>query len=382
MHYTTDTEQSLSQATGTTTVPLPYEKNQYKSPVNDQDVIIIDRGGIIENKHQVHAAIVDANNNLLFTIGNPHRTTLIRSAAKPFQSLAIFETGAPDRYQFSDPDIALMCASHNSEPHHIARAQSMLRRTGAEEDALRCGGHPAISPAVNKTWIKQDYIPTGICNNCSGKHAGMIAGSICLDAPYHDYHEPSHPMQQRVKKVVEELSELDEKDVLWAIDGCNLPAPALPLRTLAMMFAKLANARDGNVPGTRGEYLSRIFSSMAMYPDMVGGTGRFCTALMGAYEGAVVGKVGADGCYGVGIRGEGEGEGEGRRAMGIAVKIEDGNLDMLYAAVAEILEQLGVGTAEVRGQLEGFRHPVLLNTAGVVTGKVTHGFRLKSVGKM
>jgi len=351
-----------------------------------ENTIITLRGDVVENTHRIHAAVTSSTGHLLYSLGDASRVVLARSAAKPIQSLAILQTGAAAQFNLSDADIALMSASHNSEPRHILRAQDMLRRTGAKEEDLACGGHPSISPTVNRGWIKQDFSPTAICNNCSGKHAGMIAGAVALGAPVKGYHGPGHPMQQAVKLAVEQTSGLTGEEVLWAVDGCNLPAPALPLKNMATMYAKLADACDGGdeKKGTeeqiRREMLARIHRSMAAYPEMVGGEGRFCTELMDAYQGLLVGKVGADGCYGVAIRARQAGapnKGEKGRPLGIAVKVEDGNLDILYSAIVEILEILDVGSREMRQKLEAFHHPPIVNTAGVVTGGYRHGFKFR-----
>lgn len=364
--------------------------------VNSEDVVITDRGGILENKHRIHAAIVDPEGKLHYAVGDPDRVTLARSAAKPIQALAILETGAADQFHFDDADIALMCASHSSEPRHISRAQEMLGKAGVKEEDLACGGHTALSAAVNRSWIEKVYVPTGICNNCSGKHAGMIAGAICLGGTASGYHEACHPMQLRVKQAVEEMSGLSEDKVQWAVDGCNLPAPAMPLRNLALMYARLAEAKDGEakeltrqessrlamVALSRKHHLARIHESMSAYPDMVGGSGRFCTDFMRAYDGALVGKLGADGCYGIAVRAPADNSsqyGLKRNAIGIAVKVEDGNIDILYSAVMEILEQLDVGTKEIRQHLASFHHPNIVNTAGVVTGSFKHKFEVRSL---
>lgn len=209
----------------------------------DRDCVVTDRGGIIENTHGVHIAVTDIKGNVLYSAGNPSRMTLSRSAAKPAQTVAIIETGAVEKFGFDDVDLALMCASHNSEDFHIARAKNMLSKIKAEEKDLQCGGHPAVSEEVNRGWIKAGFEPTGICNNCSGKHVAMMAGAEALGAEVLNYHQFDHPMQLEVKRVVEELS-LDPKQVGWGVDGCNLPAPAYPLYDLANSFAIFAEAAD------------------------------------------------------------------------------------------------------------------------------------------
>ncbi|KMZ13835.1 Atypical L-asparaginase, Rhizobium type [Candidatus Burkholderia humilis] len=245
------------------------------------------RGDVIENTHAAHVAVIDASGRLLYSFGDPHRVTLPRSAAKPAQALAVIETGALERFGFDDADFALMCTSHSSEPRHIERARSMLAKAHASESDLRCGGHPPISDAVFRDWIRRDFTLTPVCSNCSGKHPGMLAGARAMGAALDDYHLPAHPLQAHVKRTMARLIDLDEANVQWAIDGCNLPTPAFPLDRLARLFAKIAVAPDGSP-------LARIHRAMTTYPELVAGKGRFCTLLMRAFDGALVGKTGAD----------------------------------------------------------------------------------------
>lgn len=112
--------------------------------MDSHDLVLNWRGGVVENSHIVHAAIVDSDNNLLFSLGDPNRLTLARSAAKPFQALAILETGAAEKFNFDEADVALMCGSHNSEDKHVSRVTAMLDKTGVSEENMNCGGHPAL----------------------------------------------------------------------------------------------------------------------------------------------------------------------------------------------------------------------------------------------
>ncbi|GKZ83500.1 hypothetical protein AnigIFM56816_008595 [Aspergillus niger] len=345
--------------------------------------VVTHRGSVVENRHQVHAAVTDATGRILYAVGDPTRVTLARSAAKPAQALAVVETGALEKFDFNEADLALMCASHSSEDRHLARARAMLSKVSMEEEDLRCGGHAALSEAVNRAWIKQDWTPTAIANNCSGKHAGMLAGARALGATTAEYHCPTHPLQQQVAHAVEELAGLSSDRVQWAIDGCNLPAPALPLQHLATIYARIAHAADA-VPSDhlspRTQALGRIFRAMAGHPELVGGDGRFCTALMQAFEGALIGKVGADGCYAIGVRASDYTQHLGSSgALGIAVKIEDGNRGILYAAVVEILRQLQIGSPVQLQSLVAFHKPEIRNTAGVVTGHTSHQFQMGKI---
>ncbi|WP_133646393.1 asparaginase [Paraburkholderia flava] len=339
------------------------------------------RGTTVENTHVAHVAVTDADGTLLYAFGDPSRVTLPRSAAKPAQALAVLETGALERFGFDDADLALMCGSHSSEERHLERTRSMLAKAHASETDLRCGGHPPISDEVYRAWIKRDFTPGAVCSNCSGKHAGMLAGAQAIGAVVADYHLPDHPLQIRVKHTVADVCDLPDDGVQWGIDGCNLPTPAFPLDRLARLFAKLADAADaassGNAINTRTAALARIYRAMTTYPELVAGEQRFCTLLMRAFDGALVGKVGAAGSYAIGVRASSQTARLGARgALGIALKVEDGNQTVLYALVADLLAQLDIGTLAQRAALDTFHAPSLRNTMGVETGRLALTLKL------
>jgi L-asparaginase II len=191
-------------------------------------------------------------------------------------------------------------------------------------------------------------------------------------------------MQLEVKRVVDDLAH-DPKQVEWGVDGCNLPAPAYPLFYLARKYATFADAADAveasSPTSQRTQNFARIFNAMTKHPEQVGGTGRFCTVLMQSYQGQLFGKVGADASYGIGVRESEDTRRLGAKGgLGIAAKIEDGNLEILYAVVPEILEQLGIGTLEQRGRLDGFHHLQRRNTMNEVTGRVRFNFKVRPFG--
>ncbi|KAF5647034.1 asparaginase [Fusarium tjaetaba] len=348
----------------------------------ENNCVITDRDGIVENIHRVHVAVTDSNGNILYSVGSPARVTLARSAVKPAQALAVIETGGFDEAGFDEIDLALMCASHNAEPRHVERARGMLIKAKAQESDYRCGGHASLNHAVNQDWAQKGLDVTGgVYNNCSGKHAGMMAGALALGASIANYHCPDHPMQVQVKRVVKELCP-DPSLVQWATDGCNLPSPAFPLFYLALIcavFAAGADSTEQEGSSARTRNLARIFNAMSSYPEYVAGEGRFCTDLMQVYKGQLIGKVGADGCYGVGIRESEQTRSVGARGpLGISVKVDDGNLDILYAVVVEVLEQLHIGTTDTREALEKWHHFKRRNTMGIFIGSVSFDFKLRS----
>lgn len=355
------------------------------NPLSQASAVVTYRGEALENSHTAHIAVVDAvDGRVLLGWGDVSRQTLARSAAKPAQALAVLESGAMERFGLDEADLALMCASHSSEGRHIERTLAMLAKVGVQESDMQCGGHDSISDAVNRDWIVRNFVPTAACSNCSGKHVGMLGSARAMGAPVADYHLPQHPVQQWVKKIVADAVRLPAQEVDWAIDGCNLPTPAFPLDRLAWLYASLAQAADTVAAvadaqvGSRTAALARIYHAMTRYPDLVGGAGRFCSVLMRAFEGGLVGKLGADACYGVGIRASEATRRLGAQgAIGLSVKVEDGNVAMMYQLVSELLHRLELGTAAQRSALDAFHRPPMRNTRGVTIGRVEFPFILR-----
>lgn len=342
------------------------------------------RSSIIENRHLIHVA-VSTPTSLLYSVGDPQRITLIRSTAKPAQALAILTTPGVSE-TLSDEDVALVCASHSAEPAHVDRARAILARAGVPEAELSCGGHASISDDVNASWAEDGVKPTGIHNNCSGKHAGMLAANKQLGGAPKGYELADSPIGVRVRNAVGSLV----GECQWGLDGCNLPAPAMELQRLARMYAMFAAAKDRDeggeddddgdsdqtVNGTSSPYtatMARIFTAMSTHPHLVGGKGRFCTELMASVPG-VIGKVGADGVYGVGLR---SGVCDEDGPVGIAVKVEDGNRRILYAVVCEVLARLGAGSDEERALVDEFKLGREVNSAGVEVGRIEMPFKLR-----
>lgn len=322
------------------------------------------RGNIIENSHIAHIAVVGSNGAIIKQFNQPSRLTLVRSAAKPAQALVALETGIVAKFGFTKADIALMCASHSSEPAQVSAVLEMLQKLGLTESALICGGHAALSDTVNQQWERTGFRPTAACNTCSGKHVGVLAAALALAFSPADYANPNHPIQEHSRLALAKVLQLDPEQISWATDGCGLPTPAFALDRLADVYRRIA------LGGSEPE--RQVFEAMTTNPQMVGGQGRFCTNLMQAFDGELIGKFGADASYAIGIR-------PGNLApdgLGISVKVEDGNTKVLYAIVCEVLEQLQIGTPQQRGLLSGWHRPQIFNTLGNQVGNYQFGFSL------
>ena len=201
-------------------------------------------------------------------------------------------------------------------------------------------------------------------NNCSGKHAGMLALALSEGWPVEGYERESHPLQQLMRRTVAELAGLTPESLLVAVDGCSVSVFGMPLAGMARAYAKLAAARvEGDA---RERALARVRGAMLAYPRATGGEGRFSTVLMERTGGRVVAKGGAEGLECLALPG---------RGLGLAFKCEDGNARALPPAVVATLEQLGELDDASGEALAEYREPTLHNHAGLVVGSLKVGIR-------
>jgi len=323
------------------------------------DLVAVDRGQLREATHQGHLVVVDAAGRLEAALGDPDRPTYYRSSAKPLQALAMLRAGVVERFGLSAEQVAIMCASHNGQPRHVEVVRGLLAAAGITEDALQCGAHwPYYEPAAEEA-RRAMAAPIAVFNNCSGKHAGMLAGSLVLNAPLEGYLAPDHPVQARIRAVVEELSGCPPSSIRYGVDGCSVPNPGLPLRAIARSLAALAATED---PRAR-----TIVEAMTAHPHLVGGTGRFDTRLMEVAGGRLLAKGGAAGLHCTV---------ELRTGRALTVKLESGDGTWIHSAVVAALGQLGWLESDEMEQLAGFGRPVLTNHRKIKVGEARPIFSL------
>jgi L-asparaginase II len=314
------------------------------------------RGETVESTHRVHIAVVEAGKGLVASAGNPAHHSFVRSAIKMFQVLPFVEGGGLERFGFTTEELALCTASHGGEPHHVAAAHAMLAKAKLTEDALACGPHPPMHGPAAEALRTQGKKPTRIHNNCSGKHAGMLAFTVQQGWVTSGYHRAAHPTQQRILSTVARWMGVDTGDIDQAIDGCGLPTFALPLDAVAEGCARFAAEVADRRPSP-----SRIFAAMAAHPEYVAGTDRLDTDLIRITGGRLFSKVGAEGFYAVGIPG---------RRMGIALKVEDGSGRASEPALLAALRLLNVITYQEFEGLARYAHAPILNTRGETVGAI------------
>lgn len=348
-------------------------------------VVEVRRGPLVESIHRVHVVVCRAREDapgaglttsIVAAAGDTALVSFVRSAIKMFQALPLVEDGGVEHFGLTPQEIAVTTASHNGEPFHVAAARSLLRKAGVDEDALACGPHAPMHSGSADALAIRGEAPTRIHNNCSGKHAGMLALATLHGWPLQGYHMLSHPVQQRVLRTLAGWSDVAADEIGIAVDGCGLPTFALPLDRIAAACARfastahvarafpgLSDARFNGVEGTPAitDAPSTILNAMTTHPEYVAGTGRLCTALMRATGGRVFAKVGAEGYYCAGAPATG---------LGIALKVEDGAKRAAEPALLAALHACQLLTDAELDTLSGFAQPVLHNTRGEQVGEV------------
>ena len=314
----------------------------------------VTRGELTESIHVAFAVAVDETRQPFYSTGDPQYLTCIRSSLKPFQAAASVKAGAVDAAEFNDDELALMCASHKGEKMHVKTAQSMLTKLGLTVDDYECGSHFPSDTLTRHRMIKEDKEAQPLHNNCSGKHAGMLALAKHLGQGTANYIKKDHPVQRTILEYVQDITGLET--IPTEIDGCSAPTPFMTLETIAGMFQTLA---AGNEPE-----LKRVFKAMCSCPDLVGGSNHFDTNFIKALTGRGVTKVGGESVRGIALKTQDKGP------VGIAIKILDGNFRALPVATMKLLEHLELLTEEELQNLDKFRTKILKNHNQIEIGRI------------
>jgi L-asparaginase II len=346
------------------------------------------RGDTVESIHDGALAVVDVHGNLVASYGDPNTVTFLRSTAKPFQALPFFEHNGPAILNLTSQEKAIICASHSGTDEHVAVIRSIQKKAGVDESELLCGVHePYHKPTADRLHDQKEPL-TSNRHNCSGKHTGMLsyvklkqrsgeklpAGLMYIDL--------AHPVQKEILSAFAEMCNLPIDQVQIGIDGCSAPNFAIPLRNAALAFARLCDPEAGNVlPPARAAACHVITSAMMASPEMVGGPGRFDTALMQTTRGKIVSKAGAEAYQGIGLM---PGTlGSGSPALGIAMKIGDGDdrKKVRTAVALEVLRQLGALTPSELEALVDFGPTYkLYNWRNIMVGQAYPTFQLERHG--
>jgi L-asparaginase II len=318
------------------------------------------RGRIAESVHRGRAAVVDVSGRVAAAWGDIEAPVYPRSAVKPLQALALVESGAADAFGLDDTELALTCASHSAEPRHLDGITAWLERMGLTPGDLECGAQwPLRHEPTMEALIRAGERSTGLHNNCSGKHTGMLATALHLGAPCTGYVNLEHPVQQRIMGILEQMCGYDLSGAPVARDGCSVPSFAIPLGNLARGMACFA-APD-SLPDHRIAAVRRISAAMIAHPGLVEGEGRYASRLMAATRGQVIAKGGAEGVVCAALP---------DRGLGIAIKCDDGSARGAHMIMTGVLRALGALQGLPPETLAGFTEVPITTWNGAAVGVI------------
>jgi L-asparaginase II len=324
---------------------------------NNPLLIEITRGDVAESVHRGAFIVANDQHELVASGGDVDQPIYPRSAVKPLQALPLIESGAADRWRLSDCELALACASHNAEPRHTDSVLTWLKKAGLSERDLACGSQAPISEAARDQLLLQNVCPGRVHHNCSGKHAGFLSTAVHLGEPTAGYLELEHPVQQRVKKVLAEITDNALNEATVGVDGCGAPVFGVSLRGLALAMARYGTG--AGLSGRRAQAAARFYRAMVREPCMVAGTGRWCTLAMKITGERLAVKGGAEGVYCAIIPGQ---------RIGIALKIDDGGSRAAEALMGLLLIRYGGLSSDLSTKLEKMSLPAIVNAEGKVVG--------------
>ncbi|MEP7082384.1 MAG: asparaginase [Chloroflexota bacterium] len=343
-------------------------------------LVEVTRGGRVESVHRGAIAVVSPDGAPVASVGDPDLFIFLRSCAKPFQLAPFVASGVFDEYGLGTEALAIMAASHNGEDRHVRLVQEILRRAGLTSAVLQNQIHPPFDAETAHRLIRDGEKPTILRGNCSGKHAGMVLFAKASGWPLESYWHPGHPVQRLALETISALSDIPVSEIVTAVDGCGVVTFGMPLRGLALAFARLADPSAVADPPLRSA-LTRIRDAMMAHPELVAGErGRIDTVVMRAFPKRLVSKGGAEGVQAMGLPPGALPSGArfGDGPMGIASSIEDGNWARRGgdAASIEVLRQVGLAVDPLPGRLGEHATPPIVDPRGEATGEVRPTFRL------
>jgi L-asparaginase II len=235
------------------------------------------RNGVVESIHHGAVVALAADGSIAWSAGDPDVNVYPRSSLKPLQAQALVDAGL----ELPTDQLAVACASHSGEPMHIETVRRMLASFGlSDADLANTPALPLDGETANAV-VRAGGGPTRILQNCSGKHASMLAACVVNGWATEGYLDSGHPVQQVIDAYI---SKAAGGVVHTGIDGCGAPTAMISLRGLARAVRDLAMRKEAT------------YIAMTGRPDLVDGSGRHDTDLMRVVPGLVA-KGGADGVY-------------------------------------------------------------------------------------
>lgn len=331
----------------------------------------VTRGSLVESAHHGVVVAASVDGEVLASAGDPDHPAYFRSSAKPFQAVPLVESGAADRFGFTEEELALCCSSHDAMPWQQEKVRGMLAKIGLPVTVLRCGVAPPYDEREAARVTLDLVRKSAVQCDCSGKHTGMLATCLHRGYPIETYLEPDHLLQREILSVMAAALRLPEGEIRTAPDGCSVPTFGAPVRSFALAFATLARPDDAPEGAGRrhAAALNRLRTAMTAYPQCIAGPGELDTDIMEVTHGRVVAKLGAEGLLCLAVP---------DRALGIAISILDGTERARGPVAVAALEQLGLLSSGERDELRKRQVPPVTNFNGWTVGEMRTAFTLRA----
>lgn len=327
--------------------------------MRDPVLVEVTRGGRVESRHAGAFAVLDAEGGVVLSAGDIDRPIFPRSAVKVIQALPLVESGAADGFGLDDEALALACASHGGEPRHVEVAARMLAAAAQGVAQLECGAHWPSHAAAARALACEGTGPSALHNNCSGKHAGFVCLACGTGADPAGYIRPRHAVQRMVKAALEGVTGFRLAEGSHGIDGCSIPTYAIPLRALALGFARIGTGHG--LEPARAAAAARLRAAVARHPFLVAGSERFDTRVMEALGLRAFVKVGAEGVFCAALP---------ELGLGIALKCDDGASRAAEVVMAGLLRRLMTLSQAEEAVLAPLAAPVMHNWNGLEVGRM------------
>lgn len=344
--------------------------------MNAAPLVEVTRGAFVESRHRGFVSVIEPTGAIVAQLGDGATRTPFRSAAKPFQALPLVATGAARHFQLTAPELAVVNGSHSGAAIHLEAVQSILDKIELAASALLCGAHMPFDETSAKQLRAAGQAPQSLHNNCSGKHAGMLALAKFLGHPTENYIDPAHPIQQLIRQTLSKFAHVPPDEISVAIDGCSAPVFITTVAAMARSYAQLVGWPHSEIAEdqTLCNAATRIVNAFIEHPEMIGGTrNRLDTDLMKAARGQLISKVGAEGVQLLGVLPCPRYP----RGLGIAIKIEDGDTRRARdPVVIETLRQLDLLNDTQLAQLTQYTRAIIYNHRKLEVGEVRPCFKL------
>ena len=319
----------------------------------------ITRGKLIESIHKAKCIIKNYNYETIFSTNNDEDLVYPRSAIKIFQAIPFIKSKAHKKYNLSQKQIAIACASHCGETEHIKVLYEWIEKIQIKRKILKCGVHNPLDLKSSNKLLLIGKKPNELHNNCAGKHLAMISGCLAKNLNINSYTLMEHPYQKNIRKYLEYFTEIKLNKIQKGIDGCSAPQYAFPLKNLSIALINLIkHYKEEKIYSNE---IKILFESIAKYPHLTGSKNIYSSQLMLATNGKVFSKGGAEGVL-LFVHKE--------KKIGGVIKVIDGNERALPSIANEIFKKLNILNKKELKILSKWTKEKIFNHAQINIGNI------------